>query len=208
MSRSIARWVMDLTADALPPARRRWARAMRAELDHVGDGGEAIRFAFGCLIAACRERCRSLTGADGARLAFAGVTFALAAFHLNCAADGMRILSGGVDPFHAALVRAGPAYQATAEQWRSMTPVLTIGLAALGSVNLLAALFAFRAMPAHFVRAMGGGLLAALAMAALILGVLGPDAGLWSFLAVAGIQAALSALIWRFCMNATTASGG
>jgi hypothetical protein len=197
----IASWALRRAIETLPLQRRTWGQAMRAELDHVGDGKEALLFALGCLVAAFAERIRSITGPEAARLAFAAATLGLAAFHLNCAADGVRILAGGADPFHASLLRSGPAFRETAELWRAATPLLTLGFGALGLANLAASVSAALAKRAAFANAFAAALAIALLQAVNVLAVLGLTAGLQTFLAFIGLQAALSSLLWRFAMN-------
>ncbi len=197
MSRRIALWSLRLALATLPPARRSWGRAMRAELDHV-EGREGLAFALGCLAAALGERLRSISGPEGARLAFAAAALGLAAFHLSCAADGVRILAGAADPFHQALLRSGSA--ATADHWRAFTPILTAGFGALGLAELLAAIFAARANRAAFAKVLGAAVLIVMAQAAAVFSVLGYVAGLQTFLAVMGLLAACSCLLLRFAM--------
>jgi hypothetical protein len=198
MSRRFALWSLRLAAATLPPARRAWGQAMRVELDQVGGGRDALAFALGCLAAAAAERVRSTSGRDGARLVFAILTAGLAAFHLDCAADGVRILAGGADPFRQSLLQSGLA--ATAEQWRAATPLFTLGFAALGLAELAIAVLAVRAERTAFVGALGAAVATALFQGATVAAVLGYTAGLGLFGAVVGLQAACSLLLWRFAM--------
>jgi hypothetical protein len=40
----------------LPGAQSPWAKAMRCELDYIGDDPAALRWAFGCILASCKIR--------------------------------------------------------------------------------------------------------------------------------------------------------
>lgn len=61
----------------MPSDRRDWARAMAAEQAAVGQPGEAVAFAAGCLRAAGRERLRSM--APDGKWAGPGLTFGMLA---------------------------------------------------------------------------------------------------------------------------------
>jgi hypothetical protein len=73
---------MDHAARVMPPARRDWGLAMRAELAAIASADDALAFAAGCVWAAYRERISPmrialLTG----RLAVAAVSLLTAAAH-------------------------------------------------------------------------------------------------------------------------------
>lgn len=54
--RRLASQVAELARLVMPASRQRWAEAMWSELQHVEDDGQALRWAFGCLMAAFSER--------------------------------------------------------------------------------------------------------------------------------------------------------
>lgn len=55
-SRRIALALMEHAAHVLPPARSKWADAMRHEIHHVENDLEALRWAAGCVVAGYVER--------------------------------------------------------------------------------------------------------------------------------------------------------
>lgn len=55
MIEALSRALMRLAASCLGEGRREWALAMQAEFEAVREGGSGLKFASGCLIAACRE---------------------------------------------------------------------------------------------------------------------------------------------------------
>jgi hypothetical protein len=59
VGRSLAELLMHITATTLPVGRAAWGAAMRAELCHIGDDREALRWAFGCLQTSLLESFRS-----------------------------------------------------------------------------------------------------------------------------------------------------
>jgi hypothetical protein len=57
LARRAAEAIVRVTAQWLRPTRRReWGSAMRAELAHIEDDHEALRFAYGCAVAAITLR--------------------------------------------------------------------------------------------------------------------------------------------------------
>src|SRR5580658_1358358 len=56
--RSLAETLTRLAAGVFPLDRQEWSAAMRAELYHIGDDGEALRWAIGCLRTGLLQRCR------------------------------------------------------------------------------------------------------------------------------------------------------
>lgn len=48
----------------MPASRRDWARAMRAELDHLKDDSQALRWAIGCVVAGSKERINTMFAAN------------------------------------------------------------------------------------------------------------------------------------------------
>lgn len=59
---TLAAWLMQLTALLLPAHRREWGDAMLNELACIDSGRESLRWALGCMFAACRERIRHELG--------------------------------------------------------------------------------------------------------------------------------------------------
>lgn len=201
MKRSIAKRSIGRITRILPSRHQSWGEAMQAELDYIDNDAEAVWFATGCMIALVKERVKAITGTESARLVFAALTIGLATFHLICAADGVRILDGGRDPFYVALSQSGPAFHTTAEQWRAMTPLMTLSLTVMGIANLLAAFFAARAQASPMLKAIGAATAAAFCMGISIFAMLGDNAGLRTFVLIMGAQVTLAILLSRFCMD-------
>lgn len=55
--RALAAMIVACAAMMLPRASRDWGVAMRGEVRGISRGGEALLFALGCLVGACREVC-------------------------------------------------------------------------------------------------------------------------------------------------------
>lgn len=83
--RRIAHGLVRAAALILPASDQRWATAMLHETAHVGTDGEAMRWAAGCLYAACVERARSLYLLDHAAIRIAATLLA-----------GFRVLDAGM----------------------------------------------------------------------------------------------------------------
>lgn len=64
--RALAAVVAACAALLLPGASRDWGQAMREEVRDIPQGGEALLFALGCLVGACREVCGPTGLDDGA----------------------------------------------------------------------------------------------------------------------------------------------
>lgn len=62
MIEALAPALMRLAASCLGEGRREWALAMQAEYEAAKEGGSGLKFASGCLIAACRELPRHSEG--------------------------------------------------------------------------------------------------------------------------------------------------
>ena len=63
-SRRIALALMEHAAHVLPPARSKWAEAMRHEIHHVENDLEALSWAAGCVVAGYVERSRVVSIMD------------------------------------------------------------------------------------------------------------------------------------------------
>jgi hypothetical protein len=74
MMASASRAIMALAVHMLGGGRREWGLAMQAEFEAAREDGEALRFAAGCLVAACGELPRHEEG----RFALASHALALA----------------------------------------------------------------------------------------------------------------------------------
>jgi hypothetical protein len=61
LSRRIAARLAAHAARVLPSGRAEWARAMRSEIEHLPMGPEALRWAFGCVVASYTERIDRMT---------------------------------------------------------------------------------------------------------------------------------------------------
>ena len=62
MIEAVAPALMRLAASCLGEGRREWALAMQAEYEAANESGSGLKFAGGCLIAACRELPRHSEG--------------------------------------------------------------------------------------------------------------------------------------------------
>ena len=62
MIEAVAPALMRLAASCLGEGRREWAFAMQAEYEAAKESGSGLKFASGCLIAACRELPRHSEG--------------------------------------------------------------------------------------------------------------------------------------------------
>lgn len=63
LRRRLALVLMRRVSQVLPTSRLEWAKAMRAELDHLQDDRDALAWAMGCLVAGSKERINTmLTG--------------------------------------------------------------------------------------------------------------------------------------------------
>ena len=56
LRRRLANVLMRRLDRLLPPSRREWGQAMRAELDHLPSDRDALAWAIGCLVAGSKER--------------------------------------------------------------------------------------------------------------------------------------------------------
>lgn len=56
LKRRLTLVLMRCVNEVLPASRDDWAKAMRAELDHLQDDQDALAWAMGCLVAASKER--------------------------------------------------------------------------------------------------------------------------------------------------------
>ncbi|HEY2780116.1 MAG TPA: hypothetical protein VGI90_05055 [Steroidobacteraceae bacterium] len=63
-SRRIASVLMNWSARLLPPARTGWAKAMRAEFDHIDEDARAMSWAVGCLLTGVKQRMISMIHGD------------------------------------------------------------------------------------------------------------------------------------------------
>ena len=64
--RRLAARLFGWAKQALPLSRRSWADAMQNELPYIPDDWQALRWAFGCLVAALGERTRAMKILDNA----------------------------------------------------------------------------------------------------------------------------------------------
>ena len=178
MTGRLAHALCDLASLVLPRRRKLWGDAMRAELDHIGDGRSAVAHATGCLVAAARERALDFETRFAAGLwSVALVTGAFALFHIGCAARGVRVLLGARDGFLDMLVRGGADMQLLAS-YQGARPVVISCLLGLGLAQLAAAWFLFRMQLRPFLFAGGAALLIATVAVAIQLSIVPSAAGL------------------------------
>lgn len=139
MTAAVAHLVMALALLDLPHDGPDWGRAMQAEFDEAVRDGRPLGFAFGCLIAACRQMPRH---ADGrfvltSHALVLGLIVPIATFHLGCAVSGVRFLLSGRDPYHAMLTAGGAHGRGLADAYAAATPALTGLLLLLGCAHVL-----------------------------------------------------------------------
>ncbi len=201
MTHLLARFAMRLAAQIMPQARLTWSDAMQAELAHLEAGSSSIVFAIGCLISALRVRAQSTAGRAFALMAYCACVVCLGLFHLACAIDGVRILSGGMDPFYESLIRTGPGSQAIAAHWQSQYMEITLGFAALGMADLFGALCAVRHQSFAFKCAVAITAGIAIGQAFIVGDVLGFSHGLRLFVTTMLGQVVVSLLILRFAID-------
>ncbi len=60
--RRLAAALLRVARGLLPQSRRHWAQAMQAELDHLGNDQDALRWALGCVVAGAKERINGMFG--------------------------------------------------------------------------------------------------------------------------------------------------
>lgn len=95
MKMTIARTMMIVAVRCLGYSRRNWALAMEAEFEIAAEGGNALSFAFGCLLGAWRE----MPANDEGRFALAsyglavGVVVPLGGLLLTSVASGFPFLA-------------------------------------------------------------------------------------------------------------------
>jgi hypothetical protein len=80
----LAEVLMRMAATVLPGTRAAWGDAMRTELGHIGDGHEALRWAFGCLRTSLFESVRT-----GSLLEFRLVRWGIALWAMDRATDNL-----------------------------------------------------------------------------------------------------------------------
>jgi hypothetical protein len=98
LARQVAHALIRAAAHVLPSSQQRWATAMLLEIDHIETDRAAVRWALGCVYAACVERVRSLYLLDVAAIRVAGVLLA-----------GFRVLDAGMPTLLTMLYRAQSA---------------------------------------------------------------------------------------------------
>lgn len=136
MTATLARAVMALSLCCMTDRRGAWAAAMRAEFDVASADGKPLRFAAGCLFAACRE----LATLEEGRFALTSYALALglmipmAALQVGCALFGLPYLYPGqaglagawlVGGEHEGLIRG--VYQAAVPSIALLLLVLGVG---------------------------------------------------------------------------------
>jgi hypothetical protein len=155
---------IDIAARLMPPRRQTWAEAMRAELAHIPDGGEAMVFAAGCLWTACLERMTPLSLlALITRFGVAAVTLYAAALHvfapLNMLAVRIDLQRHGLDGWagRMPLFRQASATEALAAVG-AIPPWQGLALLAQAAVLVAAARALIRWRPRQLAMAVGLGL--------------------------------------------------
>ena len=172
----VAQWVMEWAARLLPPHRRDWAEAMRAELAAI-PSREAFGFALGCLWAAFTERTRLMKAiVTFGRWGVGIVTIVYGAFFVQCLVNGLT----------------------QAELRNPDLPWLLAWQCAMGFSHMAAGLFLILWRPRAFAFSCAIATLPALGLA--LLGVLNhmprPNSYVWPFLPLALLLAAAAFLRW------------
>lgn len=95
MKLALARAMMTVAARCLGMSRREWAMAMEAELHAAAEAGEALSFAWGCLIAAWREMPSHEEGrfVMASHFLAVGIVVPMAALLLSSVAFGFSFLT-------------------------------------------------------------------------------------------------------------------
>lgn len=138
MTATLARFIMALAVGSMGETRRAWAAAMRTEFAAAAAAGDALPFAFGCLLTAWREL---LTRAEGrftlTSYALAlGVMLPMAALQLGCALFGLPYLYRGGGGLPAALLE-GRAHEGLLRGvYQAAVPSLALLLLLLGLAHL------------------------------------------------------------------------
>jgi hypothetical protein len=169
----------DLAGLVLPRPRKVWGDAMKAELNHIGDGRSALIHASGCCVAAVKARALDFDTRFAAGIwsvALASVAFAL--FHITCASRGVDVLLGAPDGFLEALQRSGRADTQLVASYRSAMPIVVACLFGLGFAHLAAAWFLFRMQLQRFLFAWFAALLIAIVAVAIQVSIVWSPDGL------------------------------
>jgi hypothetical protein len=168
MTAVLSRIVMALAVYALGNPRREWARGMQVEFEVAQADGKPLAFAFGCLLAACRE----LPSHEAGRFAIASHVLALGFIVPIAAIKIASVLTGfptsylghvgthavfGPDSGHAPLLNEGTLFA---------IPALGLLVLLLAALNLRIAWLALERDWAQLARA---GALGAAATATLLI---------------------------------------
>lgn len=141
MSHRLALRLLDHAARVMPPSRRAWAQAMRAELHHIDGPWAAAGFALGCVHASYSQRIADMmTLVRLARWTLAGLTLAWAGFCALAAgllgavkaSPGVQAADLGSDPGTGATLAYIQAYPA----WELAVIGLMAAVLAVGAVQL------------------------------------------------------------------------
>lgn len=145
----IASKLLELAARLLPPHRRDWADAMRAEFACIApeDGNS---FALGCLWTAICERISPMkTLITAGRWSVGLVTLLYSGFFLLCAGNAVAVITGQkTDPFEQMLIRHHHVEAAQAHA--QAAPYIAIFLVLMGLSHLGAGLCLTRWTPKWF----------------------------------------------------------
>ena len=142
LARTLAEQLLRHAEQVMPPPRRPWVRAMRAELDHLPDGSPLIGFALGGVWASYAQGIDDvLTFARLSRWTLAGLAAAWAGFLVLAAAMVLLVKSSprltpadlGVDAGTDLTLRFIQAYPA----WEAGLIAVLAGVMAAGAVDLV-----------------------------------------------------------------------
>lgn len=172
MMRRFALVLCDFATGVLPAARKRWGKAMAAELQYVDDSA-ALAYACGCAVTAIRERTRDFdTRFITGLWLIAIVTGLLAITQIACAVRGVEVLFGAPDGMYDSLVRKYGAKSILITNYVSARPVVIGSFFFLGSAHLAAAFFLIRAQFHLFLIAWCAALLIAIVAVAAQLSII------------------------------------
>ena len=179
MMHRLAYALCDLAIILLPPGRRLWGKAMKAELAYVDDIASALTHAGGCVVAAAKQRlsdfdARFTVGLGTLALLSAGFGI----FHIACASRGVDVLLGRPDGFLVTLVRSGRASPELIASYHAAMPIVIGCLFALGFAHLGASYFLLRRQWRRFLIAWCAALVAAIIAVAVQLSVVWSEDGL------------------------------
>jgi len=136
--KAAARALMALAVCSIGENRRDWSVAMRTEFEAAAADGNALAFAFGCLVASWREL---LTSEEGhytltSYALVLGLMLPMAAVQIGCALLGFPYLYPGQGGLRGALLMGGEHEALMRNVYQGAVPPLALLLLLLGVGHL------------------------------------------------------------------------